>query len=65
MQKSVKIDYTYTMFYKQYFRSKFDVFLREQIGPSGEKKINPHFTYCYNSALLHKHRKTGKNLFYF
>ena len=60
MEKPVKIDYTYTWFYKQYFRSKFDVLLRAQVGPSEEKKINPHFTHCCNSALLHKHRKTGK-----
>ena len=63
-----KIDYNLTTFYKQYFRSKFNVFLMVQIRPSQEKKQSSFHSllhFCTPAKTLQSQQKSILILFYF
>ena len=55
----------FTIFYKRYLRSIFDVFLMALAGPSEERNLISHFIHCCSSALRDKESKTSENLIQF
>ena len=49
IRQPVQIDFNFTMFYKQYLRYQFDIYLMAHVEPNGGKS-SARFTRCQNIA---------------